>query len=88
MKDGTLRAVLMVSSVNFALKSEEEQEAIINGYISFLNNIEFLLQIVVQSRELNINGYLEMMRKRANEQTNELLKKKIKLCNILTMSVS
>ncbi len=74
MKDGTLRAVLMVSSVNFALKSEEEQEAIINGYISFLNNIEFLLQIVVQSRELNINGYLEMMRKRANEQTNELLK--------------
>jgi len=74
MKDGTLRAILMVSSINFALKSEDEQQAIIGAYITFLNNIDFLLQIVVQSRELNINGYLEAMRKRANEQTNELLK--------------
>ena len=74
MKDGTLRAILMVSSINFALKSEDEQEAIISAYITFLNNIDFLLQIVVQSRELNINGYLEAMRKQANEQTNELLK--------------
>lgn len=74
MKDGTLRAVLMVSSINFALKSEEEQEAIISGYVSFLNNLDFPLQVVVQSRELNIAGYLESMRKKANEQTNELLK--------------
>jgi len=74
MKDGTLRAILMASSINFALKSEDEQQAIISAYITFLNNIDFLLQIVVQSRELNINGYLEAMRKRANEQTNELLK--------------
>lgn len=74
MKDGTLRAVLMVSSINFALKSEEEQEAIINGYVSFLNNLNFSIQVVVQSRELNIAGYLESMRKKANEQTNELLK--------------
>ena len=74
MKDGTLRAILMVSSINFALKSEDEQQAIISAYITFLNNIDFLLQIVVQSRELNIDGYLEAMHKRANEQTNELLK--------------
>jgi len=47
MKDGTLRAILMVSSINFALKSEDEQEAIISAYITFLNNIDFLLQIVL-----------------------------------------
>jgi hypothetical protein len=74
MKDGTLRAVLMVSSINFALKSEDEQEAIISGYVSFLNNLDFPIQVVVQSRELNIANYLESMRKKANEQTNELLK--------------
>jgi hypothetical protein len=74
MKDGTLRAVLMVSSINFALKSEDEQEAIISGYVGFLNNLDFPIQIVVQSRELNIAGYLESMHKKANEQTNELLK--------------
>jgi len=55
MKDGTLRAVVLVSSINFALKSEEEQNAIISGYVSFLNNIDFPLQIVIQSRELNID---------------------------------
>lgn len=74
MKDGTLRSVLMVSSINFALKSEDEQEAIISGYVSFLNNLDFPIQVVVQSRELNIVNYLESMRKKANEQTNELLK--------------
>ena len=52
MKDGTLRAVLMVSSINFALKSEEEQNAVIGSYVRFLNNISFTLQIVIQSREL------------------------------------
>jgi hypothetical protein len=64
----------MVSSINFALKSEDEQEAIISGYVGFLNNLDFPIQIVVQSRELNITGYLESMNKKANEQTNELLK--------------
>jgi hypothetical protein len=74
MRDGTLRAVILVSSINFALKSEDEQNAIISAYVSFLNNINFPLQIVVQSRELNIDGYLENLRQRAKEQTNELLK--------------
>ena len=74
MRDGTLRAVLMASSINFALKSEVEQNAIIAGYVSFLNNIDFPLQIVVQSRELKIEDYLAMLKQKEKEQTNELLK--------------
>ncbi|MBU2052630.1 MAG: conjugal transfer protein TraC [Nanoarchaeota archaeon] len=74
MKDGTLRAVLLVSSINFALKSEDEQNAIISGYVSFLNNIDSPLQIVVQSRELNIDGYISQLKKMEKEQVNELLK--------------
>jgi len=74
MKDSTLRSVLLVSSVNFALKSEEEQEAIISSYVSFLNNIDFSLQIVIQSRELDINNYLTQLKQKEKEQTNELLK--------------
>jgi hypothetical protein len=74
MKDGTLRSVIMVSSINFALKSEEEQNAIISAYVGFLNNIETPLQIVVQSRELNIDNYLEILNQKEKEQTNELLK--------------
>src|SRR4030042_4869087 len=74
LKDGTLRAVLLVSSINFALKSDEEQEAIIQAYMSFLNSFEHPLQIVVQSRKLNIEGYLESFKKIEKEQTNELLR--------------
>lgn len=74
MKDGTLRAVLMVSSINFALKSEDEQNAIIVAYVNFLNTIDFPLQIVIQSRRLNIENYLARLAKVEKEQTNELLR--------------
>lgn len=74
MRDGTLRAVIMVSSINFALKSEEEQNAIVSAYVSFLNNLDFPLQIVIQSRELNIEDYMSNLKQKEKEQTNELLK--------------
>ena len=74
MKDGTLRAVLLVSSINFALKSEDEQNAVIDGYVRFLNNLNFTLQIVIQSRELDINNYLDYLKVKEKEQTNKLLK--------------
>ncbi|MBU0597962.1 hypothetical protein KKF61_03105 [Patescibacteria group bacterium] len=74
LKDGTLRAAILVSSINFSLKSEEEQNAIIQGYIQFLNSLHFSLQIIVQSRKLNIEEYLERLKIVEKEQTNELLK--------------
>jgi type IV secretory pathway VirB4 component len=74
LKDGTLRAVLMVSSINFALKSEEEQNAVISSYVRFLNNLRFTLQIVIQSRELEIDNYLSYLQEKEKEQTNKLLK--------------
>ncbi len=77
MKDGTLRAVLMVSSVNFALKSEEEQESLVGAYVTFLNYLDFPLQIVVQSRKLDIEAYLKMIEEAERMQTNELLKVQI-----------
>jgi hypothetical protein len=74
MRDGTIRAVLLVSSINFALKSEDEQNAVIDSYVRFLNNLNFTLQIVIQSRELDINSYLEYLKGKEKEQTNKLLK--------------
>lgn len=74
MKDGTLRAVLLVSSINFALKSEDEQSAVIDSYVRFLNNLSFTLQVVIQSRELDIDNYLSYLKVKEKEQTNKLLK--------------
>jgi len=69
-----MRAVLLVSSVNFALKSHEEQSATVQGYISFLNSLPFPVQIVIQSRKLVIDAYLEDLQRREREQTNDLLR--------------
>lgn len=77
MKDGTLRAALIVASINFALKSEDEQDAIIAQYISFMNSLDFPLQIVIQSRRLNIEGYLDRLKEAQRQQKNELLKLQI-----------
>lgn len=74
MKDGTVRGVLLVSSINFALKSEDEQKAIIQAYMQFLNSLEYPLQIVIQSRKMNIDGYLAALDDQYKNQANELLK--------------
>lgn len=74
MKDGTVRGVLLVSSINFALKSETEQQAIIQAYMQFLNSLEYPVQIVVQSRKMNIDVYLNELQERLKSQNNELLK--------------
>lgn len=77
MKDGTLRAVMMVSSINFALKSEEEQEAIVSGYVTFLNYLDFPIQIVIQSRKLDIDTYIKRLEEAERDLTNDLLKRQI-----------
>lgn len=74
LKDGSLRAVVAVSSTNFSLKSGEEQGALINSYQSFLNGLSFPIQIVMQSRKLDIHSYLDRLRSVMQGQTNELLR--------------
>ena len=74
LKNNEMRGILMVSSLNFALKSSEDQAAIVYAYQSFLNSLDFSCQIVVQSRRINITSYLDKLRGLQEGQTNELLK--------------
>lgn len=77
LKNGGLRAVMMVSSINFALKSQDEQEAIIYHFQNFLNSLDFSAQIVVNSRKINIEDYYKILTLREKEQANEMLKVQI-----------
>ncbi|MEK7664736.1 MAG: hypothetical protein AAB361_01185 [Patescibacteria group bacterium] len=74
LKNNAIRGVLMVSSVNFALKSDEEQTAIIYAFQNFLNSLDFSCQIIVQSRNINITPYLDDLKDLEEKQTNELLR--------------
>ena len=77
LKDNSLRAILMASSINLALKSAEEQTAIILQFQSFLNSIEFPIQIFIQSRRLNIEPYLDTLKEQEKKEVNDLLKVQI-----------
>ena len=75
LKNKALRGVMMVSALNFALKSDEEQAAIISQFQNFLNSLDFSCQIIVQSRKVNITGYLDKLKELEQKQPNELLKR-------------
>ena len=73
LKNSGLRAVCIASSINFELKGSEEQEALISRFQGFLNSLDFSLQILISSRKLNIDPYLENLKELAKTQENELL---------------
>jgi type IV secretory pathway VirB4 component len=77
LKNGSLRKVLLVSGINFELKSEEEQNVIIHAYQNFLNSLDFSVQFVIHSRRMNIAGYLQKMKERQENESNELLKNQV-----------
>ncbi len=74
LKNGGIRAVIKTSTINFNLKSETEQEATIEAYKGFLNTLSFPIQIVVQSRKVDLDAYFETLKQRESEIYNPLLK--------------
>lgn len=74
LKNGQMCSVLLASSINFALKSHDEQQGILHQFQTFLNTIDFSLQIYVQSRRLNIEPYLELLSTREAAQDNDLMR--------------
>ena len=74
LKDGSLRAILLASSINLSLKSYDEQQAVLLQFQNFLNSIDFSLQIVIQSRRRDMRPYLAILENRMREQTEPLLK--------------
>ncbi len=77
LRNGSLRAIVMMSSINFDLKSSEEQDAIIVQYQNFLNSLDFPLQILISSRKLNIEPYIEMLNDRERRTESEAIRTQI-----------
>ena len=77
LREGQMRAVIAVSSANFNLKSGTEQEQIINQFQGVLNSLEFPIQILIQSRKLNLDNYLNKLRVLEDQQENDLLRVKM-----------
>lgn len=74
LKSGAMRTILMCSSVNLALKSQDEQDALIYQYQNFLNGLDFSVQFVVHSRKLDVSDYLNDLKETLKTQDNELLR--------------
>jgi type IV secretory pathway VirB4 component len=78
LKDGSLRSLLMASSINLALKSADEQQAIIAQFQNFLNSIEFTVQFFVESRDLDIRPYIALLEERYQKELDDLMKIQIR----------
>ena len=78
LKDGSMRAIVMATSINFALKSPDEQQAVIMQFQTFLNGLDFSVQISIQSRELDIRPYIAMLEGRYKNETGDLMKIQIR----------
>jgi predicted KAP-like P-loop ATPase len=78
LKDGSLRALLMASSINLALKSGDEQQAIIAQFQNFLNSLEFSVQFFVESRDLDIRPYIALLEGRLAAELDDLMKVQIR----------
>lgn len=74
LKNGGYRGIMMCSSLNFALKSADEQRAIIEGFQNFLNTLDFSVQIVIHSRKTDIRPYLNLLQERMTQQSSELMR--------------
>lgn len=74
LKDGSLRAIVLASSLNFSLKSENERQAILLQFQDFLNSLDFSVQICLESRKLDIRPYIALLEQRERKQTNDLMK--------------
>ena len=77
LKDGGYRAILMASSLNFALKSEDEQTAFIVQFQNFLNSLDFSVQIFIESRMLDIRPYIATLEAQYKEQLDDLMRVQI-----------
>jgi type IV secretory pathway VirB4 component len=77
VKDGSLRQIVMVGGVNFSLKSDTEQNIITQGYQTFLNSIDFPLQIVIHSRKVNIEKYISTLAARRDIEPSPILQNQI-----------
>lgn len=78
LKDGSIRAIMMVSSINFSLKSPDEQEAVIFQFQNFLNSLDFSIQISIQSRALDIRPYIASLEDRYKNELGDLMKIQIR----------
>lgn len=77
VKDGSFRQIIMVGGVNFSLKSEVEQNIITQGYQTFINSVDFPLQVLIHSRKVNIDKYIQTLIDRRETEQSPILQNQI-----------
>ncbi|MBM3308943.1 MAG: hypothetical protein FJY77_01695 [Candidatus Altiarchaeales archaeon] len=72
LKDGRALAILKVVPINFGTLSEEDKDTVIYGFLEFLNSINFPIQIVMRSVNLELEGYLRALKRRITQRDDKV----------------
>lgn len=81
------RIILKIGSINFELKSEDEQDAIIYTFESFLNSIGFPIQILVRTRSIDIDDYLNQVQQKEDLETSNVYKRELENYRLFVKSL-
>jgi hypothetical protein len=87
LRDGSAALVVETAAVNFGLLSEEEQDALIYAYASFLNSLSFPLQIVILSKRMDISSYIELITQTEEKQLNLTIKERLRRYREFILSI-
>lgn len=74
LQNGQYCGIVLTTSINLALKAQEEQQAILEQFQGFLNSLDFSLQIYAQSRRYDVRPYLGYLKTLEGSQHNELMR--------------
>ncbi|MDO8428333.1 MAG: PrgI family protein [Candidatus Diapherotrites archaeon] len=70
---GRMLAILQVLPISFDMLSESEQKAVIHSFKDFLNSLDFPIQIVMRTVDLNVIAYLRELENRVKKQNKQEL---------------
>jgi len=77
LRDRRYCLVLQTSSINFELKSEAEQDVLIETYRNFLNSLDSPIQIIIRTREVDLDSYVDNLLTRLENEKVDIYQRQI-----------
>lgn len=72
LKDGRVLGVVKVKPINFGVLGKEDQDTVIYGFLEFINSLNFPVQIVMRSVNLDLSDYLSALKRRIVQRDDKM----------------
>lgn len=77
LTEGRFRKVIETTAINFDLLSEDEQNATIFAYSNLVNSLDYPVQILIRTRQVDVTNYLKYLKSHLREQPTAALREQL-----------